>query len=34
MISGLTILFAWCLVPETRGLSLEEIQLPHANILS
>ncbi|KAH0927863.1 hypothetical protein HID58_020119 [Brassica napus] len=30
MISGLTILFAWCLVPETRGLSLEEIQLPHA----
>ncbi|WZZ63127.1 hypothetical protein YC2023_063234 [Brassica napus] len=34
MISGLTILFAWCLVPETRGLSLEEIQLPHANIQS
>ncbi|KFK37918.1 hypothetical protein AALP_AA3G047200 [Arabis alpina] len=29
MISGLTVIFAWCLVPETRGLTLEEIQLQH-----
>ncbi|CAH2055050.1 unnamed protein product [Thlaspi arvense] len=34
MISGLTLVFAWCLVPETRGLTLEEIQLPLANTLS
>ncbi|XP_024015084.1 sugar transporter ERD6-like 9 isoform X2 [Eutrema salsugineum] len=34
MISGLTIVFSWCLVPETRGLTLEEIQLPRANTLS
>ncbi|KAF8091877.1 hypothetical protein N665_0433s0042 [Sinapis alba] len=27
-ISGLTIVFAWFLVPETRGLTLEEIQFP------
>jgi len=25
-ISGATVVFAWCLVPETRGLTLEEIQ--------
>ncbi|CAH2055051.1 unnamed protein product [Thlaspi arvense] len=34
IISGLTIVFGWCLVPETRGLTLEEIQLPRANTLS
>ncbi|CAH8392399.1 unnamed protein product [Eruca vesicaria subsp. sativa] len=34
MICGVTIIFAWCLVPETRGLTLEEIQLPRADILS
>ncbi|KAL1211690.1 Sugar transporter ERD6-like 12 [Cardamine amara subsp. amara] len=31
MINGVTIVFAWCLVPETRGLTLEEIQLGRAN---
>ncbi|WZZ30012.1 hypothetical protein YC2023_013413 [Brassica napus] len=28
IMSGLTVVFAWCLVPETRGLTLEEIQFP------
>ncbi|VVA96562.1 unnamed protein product [Arabis nemorensis] len=32
LICGATIVFTWCLVPETRGLTLEEIQLLFANI--
>uniref|UniRef100_A0A1J3IE36 Sugar transporter ERD6-like 12 n=1 Tax=Noccaea caerulescens TaxID=107243 RepID=A0A1J3IE36_NOCCA len=32
LVCGATILFTWCIVPETRGLTLEEIQLSFANI--
>ncbi|XP_024015352.1 sugar transporter ERD6-like 12 isoform X2 [Eutrema salsugineum] len=31
IICGVAIVFTWCLVPETRGLTLEEIQLSFAN---
>ncbi|XP_010525288.1 PREDICTED: sugar transporter ERD6-like 12 [Tarenaya hassleriana] len=33
VVCGMTIVFTWCLVPETKGLTLEEIQVSFANAL-